>query len=221
MMYIEDLMLKQKMRADTINLVIAFIGLLILALFLKITILISIIIYPICSLLFYGMIRIKKGFTKKVKETPLKILNILFGFGCILFGFLFLIFIFSYPNIGLKVIINLFAFPVILIGIAGIVKGIIISGYLNKYRALNIFIGIITVIIAIIAFISTENGFIFNISTLMIAILLNLISRASMYLSEYQLSLKLRNLRFFIYILNDYSESEILREIMLRKMSKN
>lgn len=220
MMEIENLMLRQKMLADNINVVIIFVGVLILGLFLQLILVMSIIIYPMCSLLYYGSLKIKKGFTKKVKEKSLKILNIIFGIGCILFGVFFLLFIFSYPNVGLKELINLFAFPVILIGIAGIVKGIIIREYPIKYRVLNIYIGLFTVIIAIIAFVLLENGFIYHIFSLTIAILLNCFSRAAMYLSEYKLSLRLRNLRFFIYIINEYSESEIVRKIMLRNLIK-
>jgi len=129
-------------------------------------------------------------------------------------------FLFSFPNADLNQMIYLIAFPVMIIGISGIVKGIIIKEYPYKYRALNIYIGMTTVIIAIIAFILTEIGFIFHISSLTITILLNIISRAAMYLSQYKLSLKLKNIRYFFYIINDYPEFEIFRRIMLRSLMK-
>ncbi|MFX0025033.1 MAG: hypothetical protein ACFE8M_01365 [Candidatus Hermodarchaeota archaeon] len=219
MMEIEDLMYKQKLLANNINTTILFIGVLVFGLFLRLTLLMSFMFYPLFSLLIYGTLKIRKGFTKKLKELSLKILNILFGIGCILFGIWFLIFLFSYPNVDLIQLIYLIAFPVIIVGIAGVVKGFVIREYLFKYRAMNIYIGIITVIISIITFILAENFFIIHISSLTIAILLNIISRAAMYLSQYKLSLKLANLRYFFYIINDYPEYEIFRRIMLRNLA--
>ncbi len=220
MMEIEDAMYKQKLLANNINTAILFIGVLTLALFLRITFIMSFIFYPMCSLLIYGTLKIRKGFTKKLNELSLKILNILFGIGCILFGIFFLIFLFSYPNVDLNQIIYLIAFPVIIVGIAGIVKGIIIREYPSKYRIMNISVGVITVIITIIHFILAENFFIFHISSLTITIFFNIISRAAMYLSQYKLSLKFTNLRYFFYIINDYPEYEIFRRITLRRMAK-
>ncbi|MFW9946441.1 MAG: hypothetical protein ACFFDX_06380 [Candidatus Odinarchaeota archaeon] len=221
MMVTENIIDRQKRQADAINLVILIAGVLILPLFLKLTFIMSIIIYPMFSLLIYGTLKIQKGFSKKLNNVPIKVLNVLFGIGCILFGLFLIIFIFSFPNADLYQIINLLAFPVIIIGLSGMVKGIIIREYPYKYRAMNIYIGIITVIIAIIAFILTGIGFIFHIFSLAITILLNIISRAAMYLSQFKLSLKFRNLRYFIYIINDYPEFEILRRIMLRRLMKN
>lgn len=219
MMEIENLLDKQKRIADEISLAILIIGVLCLGLFLHLTFIMSLMIYPMFSLLIYGILKIRKGFNKKLNETALKILNVLFGIVCILFGLLLIIFIFSYPNVGLNQIIYLLAFPVIIVGIAGIVKGIIIKEYPYKYRAMNIFVGIITIIITQINFILAENFFIFHISSLTIIILLNIFSRAAMYLSQYKLSLKLTNLRYFFYIINDYPEFEIFRRIMLRRMA--
>lgn len=220
MMEIENLLAKQKRIADEISLAILIIGVLCFGMFLHLAFVMSIMIYPMFSLLIYGILKIRKGFNKKLNETSLKILNVLFGIVCILFGLLLIIFIFSYPNVGLNQIIYLLAFPVIIVGIAGIVKGIIIKEYLYKYRALNIYVGIITVIITIISFILAANFFIFHISSLTITIILNIISRAAMYLSQYKLSFKLTNLRYFVYIINDYPEFEISRRIMLRRLAK-
>ncbi len=219
MIITENIMDRQKKQADGINLVILIIGILILPLFLKLTFIMSIIIYPMFSLLIYGILKIHKGFSKKLNDMALKVLNVLFGIGCILFGLFLIIFIFSFPNADLNQMIYLIAFPVIITGIAGIVKGYIIKEYPYKYRAMNIYVGIITVIVTIINFALAENFFIFHISSLSITILLNIISRAAMYLSQYKLSLKLRNLRYFFYIINDYPEYEIFRRITLRNLA--
>ncbi|MFX1493270.1 MAG: hypothetical protein ACFFBZ_03205 [Promethearchaeota archaeon] len=220
MMEIEDTMYKQKLLANNINTAVLFIGVLFLGLFLRLILVMSFIFYPMFSLLIYGTLKIRKGFTKKLNELSLKILNILFGIGCILFGIFFLIFLFSFPNVNLNQLIYLIAFPVIIVGIAGIVKGLIIKEYLFKYRAMNIYVGIITVIISIISFVLAENFFIFHISSLTMTIFLNIISRAAMYLSQFKLSLKLANLRYFFYIINDYSEYEIFRRITLRNLAQ-
>ncbi|MFX0020298.1 MAG: hypothetical protein ACFFAK_14725 [Promethearchaeota archaeon] len=219
MMEIEDTMYKQKLLANNINTGVLFIGVLSLGLFLRITFIMSFIFYPMFSLLIYGTLKIRKGLSKKINELSLKILNILFGIGCILFGVWFLIFLFSYPSVDLNQMIYLIAFPTMIVGTAGIVKGFIIKEYPFKYRAMNIYVGIITVIMTIFNFILAENFFIYHISSLTIIILLNIISRAAMYLSQYKLSLKFTNLRYFFYIINDYPEYEIFRRITLRNLA--
>jgi len=219
MMEMENILDRQKRIADEINLAIIIIGVLVFGMFLKLTFVMSLMIYPMFSLLIYGILKIHKGFTKKLNEISLKILSVLFGVGCISFGLFLIILIFSYPNIDLNQIIYLLAFPVLIVGIAGIVKGIIIKEYPYKYRVMNIYVGIITVIITLIHFILAEYFFIFHVSSLTITILINIISRAAMYLSQYKLSLKLTNLRYFFYIINDYPEFEIFRRIMLRRLA--
>ena len=118
MMELENILDRQKRIADEINLAIIIIGVLFLGMFLKLTFVMSLMIYPMFSLLIYGILKIRKGFTKKLNEMSLKILNVLFGVACILFGLFLITLIFSYPNIGLNQIIYLLAFPVIIVGIA-------------------------------------------------------------------------------------------------------
>ncbi|MFX1588391.1 MAG: hypothetical protein ACFFC1_09565, partial [Promethearchaeota archaeon] len=79
MMEIENLLDKQKRIADEISLAILIIGVLCFGMFLHLTFVMSIMIYPMFSLLIYGILKIRKGFNKKLNETALKVLNILFG----------------------------------------------------------------------------------------------------------------------------------------------
>lgn len=219
---IENIMLKQKIRADNINTLVLLIGYLILTMFLKLIFFMSIIVYPMVVLLIFGIFKIREGLVKKPREPSIKALIFLYGIVCILFGYFMLSVIFTQPNVGLSEAIYLFAFVVIIFGIAGIVKGIVIKEYLSKYRNINIIIGIITVIFAFNAFIFGETGFLFHVIILILTLFLNFIFRAVMYLSEYGLSLKkIRNLKVMFYIINDYNELEIIRRLGQSKIAKN
>jgi len=91
------------------------------------------------------------------------------------------------------------------VGIAGITKGILIDIYSEKYRVENILIGIVTLVISVMAFVSTEENYIIHILTLSNVLLINILSRAALYLSEYGLSLiHLKNFKLFFYIISDY-----------------
>lgn len=217
---IENVMLKQKIRADNVISIILLITFLILALFLKLVALMSIIVYPLVSLFFFGIYKIIKGLFKKLREKALNVLHVIFGISFTIFSFFMLYFIFSYPNVGLTEVIYLLTFPTLLIGIAGIIKGIIIKEYLLKYRLMNIIIGGITIILAFMAFASAEQFFLFHIVSIPGVLLFNAIFRAIMYLSEYNLPLRFRNVKYFFFMLGDYTEYDINRKIELNKLAK-
>ncbi|MFX1498643.1 MAG: hypothetical protein ACFFBH_14055 [Promethearchaeota archaeon] len=217
---IENVMLKQKIRADNVISIILFGSFLVLALFLSLIALMSIIVYPLVSLFFFGIYKIVKGFFKKRRAKSLNVLHIIFGIAFTIFSFFMLDFLFSYPNVGLAQLIYLLTFPTLLIGMAGIIKGIIIQEYLFKYRLINILAGSATIILTIMAFASAEKFFLFNIISLPICLLINVISRAIMYLSEYNLPLRLKNVKYFFYILDDTSEYDVNRKIELDKLVK-
>lgn len=217
---IENEMLKQKIRADNVITIILFATFLILALFLKLIALMSIIVYPLVSLFFFGIYKIIKGVFKKLREKALNVLHIIFGIAFTIFSFYMLDLIFSYPNVGIPQLVYLLAFPTLLIGIAGIIKGIIIKEYFFRYRLMNIITGSTTVILTIMAFASAEKLFLFYIISLPTCLLFNAISRAIMYLSEYNLPLRLKNIKYFFYILSEDSEYDVNRKIELNKLIK-
>ena len=88
------------------------------------------------------------------------------------------------PNITPNIIITLIAFPMMIVGIAGIIKGILIDIYSTKYRVLNILIGVVTIIISVMAIDSPGEPYLIYILTLSAILLINLLSRAALYLSE-------------------------------------
>jgi hypothetical protein len=122
---------------------------------------------------------------------------------------LLLYFIINQSDVRPENIIVLIAYPMLIVGIAGIVKGSLINIYSTKYRVINIIIGIITMIICFISFTfpfltpSYLNWIYFVI--LSIALLFNVLGRAALYLSEFGLSLThFRNFILFLYIISDY-----------------
>ncbi len=92
-----------------------------------------------------------------------------------------------------------------IVGMAGIIKGILIDIYSAKYRVLNILMGLVTLIFSFMTFASTEENYIIYILTLSTVFLINILSRAALYLSEYGLSLiHIKNFKLFFYIISDY-----------------
>jgi len=94
--------------------------------------------------------------------------------------------------------------PIFLIGLAGLLKGLIIDVYSPNFRYLNIVIGATTVLFTVIAIVFAETGFLFHLVTLLTILTLNGILRSALYLSEYGLSLKsFRNLKLVWYIMDN------------------
>ncbi|MFX0028029.1 MAG: hypothetical protein ACFE8B_02375 [Candidatus Hermodarchaeota archaeon] len=204
-----DLIHKNKIRAD--NYITGFIVLFFLAfaLFFRLEWIMSVIVYPFVALFFYGLIKIINGVNKRNRGNDKNLNRILFGTISMIFSLFFLYFIITQPNMEVKNIIVLIAYPMIIVGIAGIVKGSLIDIYSNKYRAINIMIGLATVIVCIIAFASpllTPSNLIWvHFISLSISLLFNVLGRAALYLSEFDLSLShLRNFVIFLYIISDY-----------------
>ncbi|MHA2039439.1 MAG: hypothetical protein ACW98X_23690 [Promethearchaeota archaeon] len=192
---------KEKIRADDYITGFLILSYLIFALFFRLETIMSIIIYPLVALFFYGIIKII-GKDKSLNKVLIGIISIFFSMA--LLGFLI-----DQPNVSIQNVITLAAFPIIIVGIAGIVKGVIITIYSDKYRVINIIIGAITILVGILVLISSgilPSVFIlFHIMTLSIAILINVVSRAALYLSEFGLKIfPISNFRVFFYIISDY-----------------
>ena len=94
--------------------------------------------------------------------------------------------------------------PIFLIGLAGLLKGLIVNVYSPLFRYLNILIGAITMYFTVIAIVFAETGFIFHLFTLLTTLTLNGLLRSALYLSEYGLSLKsFRNLKLVWFIMDN------------------
>ena len=200
---------KKKLRADEYISGFLIITYLAFALFFRVEALLVLIVYPFVALFFYGIIKIMTGFSKRNRGDGNNLNRVLLGIISIFFSLAFLYFIVSQPNISFQTIINISALPILIVGFAGIVKGRFISIYSTKWRILNIGIGVISVGFSMLALVSSysiyQDLILFNIISLSIILLVNIVSRAALYLSEYGLSLiHLKNFKIFFYIISDY-----------------
>ena len=203
-MSIRTTMNKQKLMVDDIITVVLIVILFLLALGFRIFLLMSLIVYPIASLLIYGIGGTYKGiFNKKMKSIK-KVINFILGIVYILFAIFMLTLLFTPPRIPINYVIYFLFIPIFLIGIGGVLKGLLVDVYSPLLRFLNALIGAITVIFAIIALIYAETSFTFHLVTLLTTLTLNGILRSALYLSEYELSLKsFRNLRLVWFLMDN------------------
>ncbi len=204
-MLLEEIIDKNKIKADDYISILMIGSYLLFALFFRLEAFISIIIYPFASLGIYGVLKIINALNKRNNAGRVKGNKILSGTIYIILSFLFSTFILLQPNITSHIIISLISFPLMIVGCAGIIKGMLIDIYLVKYRVISILLGLITIIVCFIAFSSVVNGFLFNMIMLSITFFMNVLSRAALYLSEYGLSLlHIKNIKLFFYIISDY-----------------
>ena len=208
-MNVRSLINKQKLLVDDIISVILIINLLFLALFIHLLALMSIGVYPLFCLLLYGLYRVYRSIFYRKLNFIRRVLNLFFGIACIIISSFILNIIFTQPNITASVIIYLLSMPIFLIGLAGLLKGLIVNVYSPLFRFLNVLIGAITVLFTVIAIIFAETAYIFHLFTLLITLTLNGILRAALYLSEYGLSLKsFKNLKLVWFIMDSLQLSQ-------------
>ena len=203
-MSIRSLMNKQKVLVDDIISVILVIIIIFLAFTNQLIAIMSIGVYCFFCLILYGLIRFYMGiFNRKLNFVP-RVLNLLFGLACVIIPSYILNYMFTRPNIPASFILFFLGMPIFLIGLAGLLKGLIVNVYSPFFRFLNVLIGATTVLFTVFAFIFAETGFLFHHFTLLITLTLNGILRSALYLSEYELSLKsLRNLKLIWFIMDN------------------
>ena len=204
-----DLIDKKKVRADDYVTYFLLFGYVMLILFYKLEWIMSIIVYPFAALFFYGIISFVKGVNKRHRGDGKNAVRVIFGIGSVLLSFVFLVFILTRYNVTNQTILNLFAFPILIVGFAGIVKGIIIKKYSKRHRVINIIVGVITMLLCLFILVSSyffiRDLFPIYLISLTIITIINVLCRAALYLSEFGLSLiHLRNFRLFFYIISDY-----------------
>ena len=200
-----ELISKKKIRADDYIVIILAVTYLLFAVIFSLIALIGIIVYPFAALAIFGVLKIMDGLNKRNNNGFRNINKILFGFIYIILSLMFLYWFLTLPNITQYILISLVTFPIMIVGFAGIIKGLIIDIYTLKHRVLNMSIGFITIVICFVVFFSTMNNFIFYIIVLSLTVLINILSRAALYLSEYGLSLvHIKNFKLFFYIISDY-----------------
>ena len=195
---------KQKLMVDDIITVVLIVILFLLALGFRVFLLMSLIVYPMASLLIYGIGGTYKGIFNKKMNSIKKVLNFVLGIVYILFAIYMFILLFTPPRIPINYIIYFLFIPIFLIGIGGVLKGLLVNVYSPLFRFLNVLIGAITVIFAIIALIFAEIGFTFHLVTLLTTLTLNGILRSALYLSEYGLKLnRFQNLKLVWFLMDN------------------
>ncbi len=203
-MNVRSLMHNQKKLVDDI--ISAFLLLIILfqALFNQLLAIMSIAVYPLFFLLLYGFYRFYMSIFNEKLILIHRVLNLSFGIASIIFSSYVLNLLFTQPNITVGFVIYFLGIPTFLIGLAGLLKGLIVKVYSPIFRFLNALIGAITVFFTFIAITFAELGFIFHLFTLLTTLTLNGIFRAALYLSEYGLLLKsFRNLKLVWFLMDN------------------
>jgi len=196
---------KQKLICDDIISIILILIIGYLAIFFRLIAIMSIVVYPVSTLFLYGIYKTFQWLSNKEMTLTLKIVNFFLGMGYLGFSAFILCLIFSQPSISIAYIIYFLSIPLLLIGIAGSLKGFIVQVYSPLYRKLNILIGFLTLLTTVITIIFAESNFTLCLISLLVLLLLNGIFRSALYLSEYGLSIrKLKNLRFVFIIMNNY-----------------
>jgi len=203
-MSIRNTMNKQKVLVDDIIsgiLLIIIISMIIFNISLAI---IAMGVYPFFSLFLYGFYRFYISIFKRKLDFILRVLNLSFGIASIAFSIIFINTLLTHRRTPASFSIYLLGMPIFLIGLAGLLKGLIVNVYSPNFRYLNIIIGATTVFISIIAIIFAETGFIFHLFTLLITLTLNGILRSALYLSEYGLKLnKFQNLKLIWFLMDN------------------
>ena len=203
-MSIRTTMNKQKLMVDDIITIVLVVILLLLALGFRVFLLMSLIVYPMGSLLIYGIGGTYKGIFNKKMNSRKKVLTFILGIGYILFAIFMFTLLFTPPRIPITYIIYFLSIPVFLIGIGGVLKGSLVDVYSPLLRLLNVLIGATTVIFTGISVIFAETSFTFHLVTLLTTLTLNGILRSALYLSEYELSLKsIRNLKLVWFLMDN------------------
>lgn len=198
-----DLINRDKLKCDNIMSITLLASFLVLFLFYRFILYMSLMVYPLCSAFIFGLYYIYRSLFKE-KKTKIKILRFIQGAIYIVFSTFMLLLIFSYPHITLNYIVYFLAIPVIFIGAAAILKGSIVDVYSPTYRKFNIFIGVISIIITILDLYILDYYFIISLTSLIILLILNGISRSALYLSEYGLSLRnLKNMKYVFLIMDN------------------
>jgi hypothetical protein len=163
----------------------------------------------------YGLYRFYKSVFDRKLKFIFKFLNLLFGISCIIIPSYILNIIFTRPNVTASFIIYFLGIPIFLIGLAGLLKGLIVNVYSPLFRFLNALIGATTVLLTVIAIIFAEAGYLFHLFTLLTNLTLNGVLRAALYLSEYGLSLNsFKNLKLVWFLMDPPSLSQQMENLV-------
>lgn len=203
-MDISELVNKRKLRCDNIISVVLIIGIIFLFIYFRLFLIMSLIIYPLSSLFIYGLYYCYRLFTNKDRTVIMKVLKTILGTFYMLFSAFMFWLIFSYPHVTLSYVVFFISIPVLLIGLAAILKGSIVKVYSPFYRKLNVLIGCATLVMTSLAIYFVELNFVLSLASLILLLALNGMIRSGLYLSEFGLSLRnFKNLKYVFFIMDN------------------
>jgi len=198
-----EFLTKRKIYAEDLVAITILVILVVIALIYRKLIYISLIVYPSFALFVYGSFKLRDLFRNPEMESVEKILKIIFWIIGILFTFIVMVFVFISPTMTLENISVLITLPILCVGLAAVFKGILVNSYSNVLRAQNIIVGIITVGYSTFALLNPVSFFILHIIVYPFLLGVNLVLRASLYLSEFNLSLWNRgSYKVFYYVIS-------------------
>ena len=201
----------QKIRADSLIL-LSIVGMIVILLvFFHRIFIMSLMVFPMSALFLNSTYKIGYGLFKRKSYGSERVKNIMYGLLGIPFSVFILYLLFSQPIITREYIIYFLGIVIIIIGLAGIFKGVLIDVYSVYWRIINIFVSIATIFITIWAYIFADALFFLIIIVLPVVLILNAIFRATMYLSEYHISLKhLKSKKIVKFLFEIISEIPII-----------
>jgi hypothetical protein len=192
---------KDKIRADNLIMTLILVSLLVIFFMIDKIVITAFFVYPMMAFLTQGVTHMYKGLNKKDKILS----KVLLGICEIIFCMFMLGYIIFQPTVGLKGIVILFAYPLIITGFAGLIKSILIDVYTLQFRVINGILGIATIILSFNAITFSEIWSLVQLVILLVLLILNIIFRFALYLSEFGLSLKhFENIRVVFLIINGY-----------------
>ena len=106
-----ELIDKQKIKADDYIIGFLILFYVLFVLFFKIELLLSVIVYALIALFFYGILKIMNGVNKRNRGNIGNLNKFLLGITSIFFSFALLSYLLSRPNVNTQIIINLVHFP--------------------------------------------------------------------------------------------------------------
>ncbi|MHA1476600.1 MAG: hypothetical protein ACTSPU_00220 [Promethearchaeota archaeon] len=150
-MNVRSLMNRQKVIVDDVISVMLIIIVAYLIIFNQLFAIMSLAVYSFFCLLLYGLYRSYKCFFDRKLNLILKVLNLIFGIASVIITSYSLYIIFTRPNIPASFNIYFLGFPIFLIGLAGLLKGLIVSVFSPLFFFFYVIIGATTVLLTVIA----------------------------------------------------------------------
>ncbi len=192
---------KDKIRADNLIIVVIILSIFVIFIIMDKIVITALFVYPMMAFLTHGVIYLYNGIKKKDKM----LFQVLLGMCEIIFCMFMLGLVLFQPAVGLSGMLVLFAYPLIITGFAGLIKAILIDVYTLQYRVINGILGMATIIFSFNAITFSEIWTLGYLAIIFVLLILNIIFRSALYLSEFGLSIKhFENFRIIFLIWDGY-----------------